>query len=90
MPITQTVPEGILKKNKRAEKWASEKKAAVEVAKKKKVSNKEEAFKRAEKYAAEYRKQASGFKLDRRKRAKRPHSYAFSPSPLLVKLPTSP
>ena len=54
-----TVPESILKKRKRDEQWAAKATAAKAEAKKKAAAKKQEIFKRAEKYVAEYRSQAS-------------------------------
>jgi len=52
-----SVPESVLKKRKRQEKYAADAKAAAEGAVKKAESSKKEAFKRAEKYIQEYRDQ---------------------------------
>lgn len=48
------VPESVLKKRKREEEWALEKKQNAEAAKKKNVENRKLIFKRAEQYAKEY------------------------------------
>ncbi|KAG0479438.1 hypothetical protein HPP92_010206 [Vanilla planifolia] len=51
------VPESVLKKRKREEKWALEKKEKAEADRKKNRENKKLIFKRAEQYAKEYEKQ---------------------------------
>ncbi|KAL9298467.1 putative ribosomal protein L7/L30 [Arabidopsis thaliana] len=48
------VPESVLKKRKREEEWALEKKQNVEAAKKKNAENRKLIFKRAEQYSKEY------------------------------------
>jgi len=50
-----TVPESVLKKRKRQEKWAAEKASAVAKADSAAATKKEEIFKRAESYIKEYR-----------------------------------
>ena len=50
------VPESVLKKRKRQDKWDAEKKAA-DVAAGKKAEEKRQAFKRAEAYVKEFRDQ---------------------------------
>eukprot|EP00965_Chrysotila_dentata_P186192 6148446-Pleurochrysis_carterae.AAC.1 len=49
------VPESVLKKRKRAEKWQSEKETAAKAAEGEAKKKKEEIFKRAEAYVKEYR-----------------------------------
>ncbi|KAG7542407.1 Ribosomal protein L30 N-terminal [Arabidopsis thaliana x Arabidopsis arenosa] len=48
------VPESVLKKRKREEEWALEKKQNAEAAKKKNAENRKLIFKRAEQYSKEY------------------------------------
>jgi len=51
------IPESVLKKRKRQEKWAEESKAKAAAAATKGIEKKAEAFKRAEAYVKEYREQ---------------------------------
>lgn len=48
------VPESVLKKRKREEEWALERKQNAEAAKKKNSENRKLIFKRAEQYSKEY------------------------------------
>ena len=56
-PSQGPIPESVLKKRKRAEKWAEESKAKAAADATKGVQKKAEAFKRAEAYVKEYREQ---------------------------------
>ena len=49
------VPESVLKKRKRQEKWAADKAAATSAAETKAAAKRKDIFKRAEAYVAEYR-----------------------------------
>lgn len=51
------VPESVLKKRKRHEQWALEKKQEVEALKKKNAENRKLIYKRAKQYAEEYQEQ---------------------------------
>ncbi|KAI0518846.1 hypothetical protein KFK09_006282 [Dendrobium nobile] len=51
------IPESVLKKRKREEQWALEKKQKLEEKRKKNLENRKLIFKRAEQYAKEYKKQ---------------------------------
>jgi len=65
------VPESVLKKRKRDEDWAAKKAAAATDAKKKSKANRQDIFKRAEKYVKEYRTQeADLIRLRREAKAK--------------------
>jgi len=55
--FTQAVPESVLKKRKRQEKWQAEKETAAAAAAEEGKKKKAECFKRAEAYVAEYRGQ---------------------------------
>ncbi|PKU84629.1 60S ribosomal protein L7-4 [Dendrobium catenatum] len=51
------IPESVLKKRKREEQWALEKKQKLDEKRKKNLENRKLIFKRAEQYAKEYKKQ---------------------------------
>lgn len=55
------VPESVLKKRKREEEWALEKKQNAEAAKKKNAENRKLIFKRAEQYSKEYAEKVTIF-----------------------------
>lgn len=57
LPSQGPIPESVLKKRKRQEKWAEESKAKAAAAATKGAEKKAEAFKRAEAYVKEYREQ---------------------------------
>lgn len=54
-PRQVAVPESVLKKRKRQEKWAADKAAATSAAETKAAAKRKDIFKRAEAYVAEYR-----------------------------------
>ena len=61
--MAPTVPESVLKKRKRNEEWASKKAADVTAAKAAAKTKRQDIFKRAEQYVAEYRSQVKKYKL---------------------------
>merc|ERR1719183_3226689 len=78
-----TVPESVLKKRKRVEKWeAAAKAAGVEKATKAKKSS-EEAFKRAEKYVQEYRQQEASL-VTLKRAARKAGTFYVEPEPKLL------
>jgi len=72
-----TIPESVLKKRKRVEKWQAEKDAAAATAAEEGKKKKEECFKRAEAYVKEYRSQEA--QLATMKRAARKAGTFFVP-----------
>merc|ERR1719198_1531740 len=77
------VPESVLKKRKRQEKWAEESKAACAAAQTKGAEKKQEAFKRAEDYIKTYREQEQSLvTLKRAARAK--GTFYVEPEPKLL------
>jgi ElaB/YqjD/DUF883 family membrane-anchored ribosome-binding protein len=54
------VPETLLKKRKRDEQWASDRKQQLEASRSKNAKNRQLIFKRAEQYIKEYRSQVMG------------------------------
>lgn len=60
-PAMKTVPETLLKKRKRDEQWAINRKEQLESAKGKNSKSRTVIFKRAEQYIREYRGQVSSY-----------------------------
>jgi large subunit ribosomal protein L7e len=78
-----TVPESVLKKRKRQEKWDEEKQAKAAAAQTKGAEKKAEAFKRAEEYIKNYRQQEESLvTLKRAARAK--GTFYVEPEPKLL------
>jgi len=80
---TTTVPESVLKKRKRAEKWDEANKAKAAAAATKGEASKKEAFKRAEKYIAEYRDQEKSL-VTLKRAARTAGTYYVEPEPKLL------
>jgi len=80
---TNTVPESVLKKRKRVEKWEAEAKAAKAAAATKGKSNKEEAFKRAEAYVKEYKEQQQSL-VTLKRAARKAGTFYVEPEPKLL------
>jgi len=78
-----SVPESVLKKRKRAEKWEAEAKAKAKEVTTKAAASKDEAFKRAEKYVKEYREQETSLAALKRG-ARKAGTFYVEPEPKLL------
>jgi len=78
-----TVPENVLKKRKRQEKWDEAAKATAAAAATKAKASKEEAFKRAEKYVAEYKSQEQQL-VTMKRAARKEGTFYVEPEPKLL------
>jgi len=78
-----TVPESVLKKRKRAEKWEAAATEAAAASTKKAAASKEEAFKRAESYIKQYREQESSL-VTLRRAARKAGTFYVEPEPKLL------
>jgi len=78
-----TVPESVLKKRKRQEKWDEANKAKAAAAATKGEESKKEAFKRAEKYIAEYKEQEKSL-VTLKRAARKAGTFYVEPEPKLL------
>jgi len=78
-----TVPESVLKKRKRVEKYEAENKAKVAAAASKAEASKKEAFTRAEKYIKEYRSQEQSL-VTLKRAARKSGTFYVEPEPKLL------
>jgi large subunit ribosomal protein L7e len=81
--LPSTVPESVLKKRKRAEKWEAAAKAKAAESTKKAEANKKEAFKRAEGYIKEYREQEASL-VTLKRSARKAGTFYVEPEPKLL------
>merc|ERR1719310_2050989 len=79
----KSVPESVLKKRKRAEKWANEKQSAIAAEGKKREASKAEAFKRAEAYVKQYRDQTASL-VTLKRAARKAGTFYVEPEPKLL------
>merc|ERR1719163_2332671 len=77
------VPESVLKKRKRQEKWDEEAKAAAAAAQTKGAEKKQEAFKRAEDYIKNYREQEQSL-VTLKRAARKANTFYVEPEPKLL------
>jgi len=82
LPST-TVPESVLKKRKRAEKWEAASAAASKAATTKSEASKKEAFTRAESYIKQYRDQTASL-VTLRRAARKAGTFYVEPEPKLL------
>jgi len=82
-PKAGTVPESVLKKRKRQEKWEEAAKAKAAELSVKGDSSKKEAFKRAENYVKEYREQEQSL-VTLKRAARKAGTFYVEPEPKLV------
>jgi len=78
-----TVPESVLKKRKRVEKYEAAAKEKAAAATKKAAASKETAFKRAEAYTKEYREQEASL-VTMRRAARKAGTFYVEPEPKLL------
>ena len=78
-----TVPESVLKKRKRAEKWEAAAKASAVAKSTKADASKKEAFKRAEAYVKQYRDQEASL-VTLRRAARKSGTFYVEPEPKLL------
>ena len=77
------MPESVLKKRKRVEKWEADAKAAAATISKKKDASKAEAFKRAEAYVKEYKEQQASL-VTLKRAARKAGTFYVEPEPKLL------
>jgi len=78
-----TVPESVLKKRKRVEKWEAAAKEAATTISKKRETSKAEAFKRAESYVKEYKEQQASL-VTLKRAARKAGTFYVEPEPKLL------